>query len=139
VRSQMAEAFLRDYAGNFFNVYSAGLNPKPIHPYTIQVMKEHGIDCSQQVAKSITRFLGRQSFDCVITLSNEAAHYDLTLLPGINNHLHWLFEDPAVCGGTQEEKLNKFREVRDQIEQKLLNWLNQIQPEKIKSYQTIDY
>lgn len=139
VRSQMAEAFLRDYAGNYFSVTSAGVNPKPIHPCTIQVMRERGLDCSRQYAKNITRFLGRQSFDYVITLSNEAASFNLTQLPGINHHFHWLFEDPAAFEGSQEEMLNKFREVRDQIEQVLLNWLNQIRVPELKTYDLLKF
>lgn len=127
VRSQMAEAFLDDYAGKFFNVYSAGVNPKQIHPKTVAVMRERGFDLSKKIAKDVNRYLGRQNFDYIITLSNEAASYNLSPLPGINSHLHWLFEDPAAFIGNEEATLAKFRTVRDQIEEKILAWLNQMQ------------
>jgi len=67
-RSQMAEAFLRRYAGQYFEAYSAGLEPKPIHPYTIQVMDEIGFDISGQTSKGINVCLGKVLFKCLITV-----------------------------------------------------------------------
>ena len=122
-RSQMAEAFLRRYAGEHFEVFSAGLEPKGINPLTIQVMAEIGFDISNQTSKSVTDFLGKVFIQRLITVCDQAEKNCPTAWPGINQRLHWPFEDPAAFEGTQEEKLAKFREVRDQINLKIRSWL----------------
>ncbi len=127
-RSQMAEAYLKYYAGKFFNVYSAGVNPKPLHPLTINIMDERGISLFDQYPKDISIYLGHIPFETIITLSNEAAQFNLSQLSGINDHLHWLFEDPTTFVGSPDLTIQKFREVRDLIEQKILIWLDTLQP-----------
>jgi arsenate reductase len=122
-RSQMAEAFLRKYAGDYFEVHSAGLEPKTINPYTIQVMEELGFDLSQHTAKGITNYLGKVLFQYLITVCDDAEKNCPTTWPGVNTRLHWSFEDPAKFVGTTEEKLAKFRQVRDQIQAKVRAWL----------------
>jgi arsenate reductase len=138
VRSQMGEAFLKYYAGKFFNVYSAGVNPKPLHPITIRIMNERGISLSNQYPKDISIYLGRMPFETIITLSNEAAQYNLSQLSGINEHLHWLFEDPTTFVGSPELTIQKFCEVRDLIEQKILIWLDTIQSPVFSGFFLID-
>ena len=122
-RSQMAEAFLRKYAGDYFEVHSAGLEPKPIHPFTIQVMEEIGFDLSQYTSKGISHYLGKVLFQYLITVCDDAEKNCPTTWPGVNTRLHWSFEDPAKFNGSPEEKLNKFRQVRDQIQAKIQTWL----------------
>jgi arsenate reductase (thioredoxin) len=122
-RSQMAEAFLREYGGDYFEVHSAGLEPKPIHPYTFQVMEEIGFDLSQQTSKGITNYLGKVLFQYLITVCDDAEKNCPTTWPGVNTRLHWSFEDPAKFEGSTEEKLAKFRQVRDQIQAKIRAWL----------------
>lgn len=122
-RSQMAEAFLRDYAGQYFEVYSAGLDPKEINPYTIQVMYEIGVDISGQISKSVRTYLGKALFQYLITVCDDAEKNCPTVWPGINTRLHWHFDDPAKLEGSLEEKLLKFRQVRDQIRAKICVWL----------------
>ncbi|MGD0203801.1 MAG: arsenate reductase ArsC [Candidatus Bathyarchaeia archaeon] len=121
-RSQMAEAFLRKYAGNYFEVYSAGFEPQPIHPYTIKVMRELGYDLSDQYPKDLTQYLGKIHFGIVITVCPKAEKTCPTI-PGVSTRMYWPFEDPAAFQGTEEEKLAKFREVRDQINEKIKTWL----------------
>jgi arsenate reductase len=121
-RSQMAEAFLRKYAGSHFEVYSAGLDPRPIHPYTIEVMRELGYDLSGQYPKELKQYLGSTHFGIVITLCAESEERCPTM-PGVATRLYWPFEDPAAFEGTEEEKLAKFREVRDQVNEKVQAWL----------------
>ena len=121
-RSQMAEAFRRRYAGDHFEVYSAGLEPKGINPYTVQVMNEVGIDLSQHTSKDVFQFLGRVSFGYIITVCSNA-EARCPIFPGISFRFYWPFEDPAALEGTAEEKLAKFREVRDQIDQRIRAWL----------------
>lgn len=124
-RSQMAEAFLRRYAGEHFEVFSAGLEPKPINPLTIQVMAEIGFDISNQTSKSVSVFLGKVLIQRLITVCDQAEKNCPVSWPGVNQKLHWSFEDPAAFEGTQEEKLAKFRQVRDQIDLKIRSWLSE--------------
>ncbi len=123
-RSQMAEAFLRKYAGEYFEVYSAGFDPQPINPLTVTVMNEVGLDLSSHASKDLKQFLGKIHFGIVITVCSNAEEKCPTL-PGISTRMHWPFEDPAKFQGTQEEKLAKFREVRDQINAKIIDWLEE--------------
>lgn len=121
-RSQIAEAFLRKYAGDQFEVYSAGLEPKPIHPLTIRVMEEIGMDMSGQYSKLLAQYLGMIHFGYLITVCSKAED-KCPVFPGMGIRLHWSFDDPAAFEGSEEEKLAMFRRVRDQIDQRVRTWL----------------
>jgi arsenate reductase len=121
-RSQMGEAFLRRYRGDEFEVYSAGLEPKEIHPYTRQVLAEVGIDMAGQYAKSLSEYMGRVHFGYLITVCDRAEQR-CPIFPGMGVRLYWPFEDPAAATGTEKEKLAVFRRVRDEIEARVLEWL----------------
>ncbi len=121
-RSQMAEAFLRKYAGEYFEVYSAGLEPKEINPLTLQVMQEIGFDMSGHTSKDLKQFLGKTHFGYLITVCDRAEQ-NCPIFPGVGTRLHWPFEDPAAFEGTQKEKIAKFREVRDLIDRQMRLWL----------------
>jgi len=121
-RSQMAEALLRYYAGDEFEVYSAGLEPKSIHPLTVQVMQEIGLDLSGQHSKSVAEYLGKIHFGHVVTLCSDADER-CPIFPGVSQRLHWPFEDPAAFEGTEGARLDKFRQVRGQIDKKIRAWL----------------
>lgn len=122
-RSQMAEAFLRKYAGNTLEAHSAGLEPKGVNPLTVQVMHEVGVDISRQTSKGIETYLGKMLFQYLVTVCDDADKNCPTIWPGVNIRLHWSFEDPARFEGTEAEKFAKFREVRDQIEKKVKEWV----------------
>ena len=122
-RSQMAEAFLRKYAGDTFEVHSAGLEPKGLNPLAVQVMNEVGIDISNQTSKGIDTYLGKVLFQYLVTVCDDADKNCPTVWPGVNTRMHWSFEDPARFEGTQEEKLAKLREVRDRIEKRIKEWV----------------
>ena len=122
-RSQMAEAILRRHGGDQFEAYSAGLKPKGIHPLTIQVMKEKGYDLSGQHSKGVGEYLGKVLIQTLITLCDDAEKNCPTIWPGVNTRLHWAFEDPSALEGTDEQKLAKFRQIRDQIEQRVREWV----------------
>jgi arsenate reductase len=127
-RSQMAEAFLRKYSTDQFEVYSAGLEPKPIHPLTYQVMQEVGNNLSGHTSKRITD-LPLREFDTLITVCDDAdKNCPVGLVPS-RDRLHWSFEDPAIFPGSEEERLDKFREVRDLIEKKVLDWVSEKNPD----------
>ena len=122
-RSQMAEAFLRRYAGDRFEAHSAGLEPKGLNPLTVRVMNEVGIDVSSQQSKGVDTYLGKLLFQYLITVCDDADKNCPTVWPGVNKRMHWSFQDPAAFEGTEEDKLAKFREVRNLIEKKIKEWL----------------
>ena len=122
-RSQMAEAFIRKYADDRFEAHSAGLEPKGLNPLTVKVMGEVGIDISGQASKGVDTYLGKILFQYLVTVCDDADRNCPTVWPGVNTRMHWSFQDPAATDGSEEEKLAKFREVRDLIEAKIKNWL----------------
>ncbi|HCE17112.1 MAG TPA: arsenate reductase ArsC [Anaerolinea thermolimosa] len=122
-RSQMAEAFLRQYAGDFFEVHSAGFEPRGIHPFTIKVMEEVGFDLSEHTSKGVERYLGKTLVQVLITVCDKAEKNCPTVWPGVHQRLHWSFEDPAAFEGSDAEKLARFRTVRDEIDRKIRTWL----------------
>lgn len=125
-RSQMAEAFLRKHASNRFLAYSAGLEPSIIHPYTIRVLQEVGIDTSAQFSKPLTKYLNSPIFDYIITVCS-AAEERCPVFPGSGTRLHWHFDDPASFEGDAQAKLEKFRETRDEINAAIQAWLQTIE------------
>ena len=112
-RSQMAEGLLKSLYGEFYDVYSAGSNPSTINPYAVKVMTEIGIDISDYRSKSIKEFMW-VTFDYVITLCGVEGE-GCPFFPGGENYLHKSFEDPAALTGTENDKLDAFRMIRDQI------------------------
>jgi arsenate reductase len=122
-RSQMAEAFLREYGGDRFEAYSAGLEPSVIHPYTRRVMEEVGLDLGGQHSKDLADYMGKVHFGYLITVCADAEERCPSVFPRMSQRLHWPFEDPAAFEGSEEEKLAKFREVRDQIDRRIQEWL----------------
>jgi arsenate reductase len=127
-RSQMAEAFLRKYGGADFEAYSAGIEPRDIHPYTERVMEEVGISLSGHSSKHVKEYMGRMNFAYVIILCEEAEKQCPTTFPGITQRLTWSFEDPSAVEKSEDKKLMKFREVRDKIEHRIKSWLSEKQP-----------
>ncbi len=121
-RSQMGEALLRKYAYERFDIFSAGLDPSIINPYTIQVLNEIGIDASNQYAKPLSKYAGKKDFDYLIIVCSDADKR-CPVIPGVGKRIHWPFEDPAAFEGRDADKTTKFREVRDQIEEKITAWL----------------
>jgi arsenate reductase len=124
-RSQMAEAFLRKYGSDEYIAFSAGLEPEGIHPFTIKVMEEIGISMEGHFAKPFSDYMGKERFAFLITVCAQAEVNCPKAFPGVAIRLHWPFDDPAEAEGTEEEKLQKFRDVRDQIEQMIKDWLTE--------------
>ena len=114
-RSQMAEGFLKDFDNNLA-VFSAGTKPShEVHPKAIQVMEELGIDLSKNLPENVDLYLN-QAFDYVITVCGGAKETCPTFNGKVAKHLHIGFEDPADATGTEDEILNEFRRIRDEIE-----------------------
>jgi arsenate reductase len=112
-RSQMAEGLLKHLAGDRFEAMSAGTEATRVRPLAIRAMEEVGIDISHQESKTLDRYLG-EPFDHVITVCDDA-NEACPFFPGAANRLHWSFEDPSKAEGTEEERLEVFRSVRDRI------------------------
>lgn len=122
-RSQMAEAFLKQLAGDRFQVESAGLEPGKLNPLVVEAMKEVGIDISQNKTKSVFDMHSQgKTYDYVITVCDESESKACPTFPGGAEKLHWGFEDPSRLEGTDEEKLSKIRITRDQIKNRIENW-----------------
>jgi arsenate reductase len=122
----MAEAFLRKYGGDEFEAYSAGLDPKGIHPYTERVMEEIGVSLSSQYSKPLKEYMGKVHFGYLITMCEDAEKNCPTAFPGLDQRIDWSFEDPSALVGSEDEKLAKFREVRNRIEQRIKIWLAEV-------------
>jgi arsenate reductase len=123
-RSQMAEAFLREYAGDSYEAHSAGLRPKGINPYTIRVMEESGISLDGQRSKDLKEYLANASFNYFFTVCNYAEeNCPRAFLMSAGRHYHWDFEDPAAFEGSDKAKLQKFRDIRDQVSAQIKSWL----------------
>jgi arsenate reductase len=120
-RSQMAEAFLRTLAGDRFEVASAGTEATRVHPLAIRAMAEVGTDLSGHTSKSLERFLG-QPWDYVITVCDSASE-SCPAFPARTTRLHWSLTDPSKATGTEEERLETFRRVRDEISRRIRAWL----------------
>ena len=112
-RSQMAEGLPRRFAGDRFEVVSAGTEATHVRPLAVRAMDELGIDISGQESKTLKQYLG-QPFDYVITVCDEA-NEACPFFPYARQRLHWSLPDPAAAEGTEEECLEVFRSVRDRL------------------------
>ncbi len=125
-RSQMAEAFLKSFDSSL-DVHSAGTFPaKKVHPKSVQVMKEIGLDISKNSPKLVGDFL-QDEFDYVITVCDDARQTCPAFLGKVKHRLHYGFEDPADAEGGDEEVLAKFREIRDKIKIKFSEFYQNIE------------
>jgi len=122
-RSQIAEAFLKKYAGDRYEVFSAGLGPGPMNPLTTKVMEEKGISMKDHYSKGIDGFVG-YDFGFVIVVCSKAEAV-CPVFPAPCIRLFWPFDDPEDAKGSEEKKLVKFREIRDQIDAKISQWLEE--------------
>jgi arsenate reductase len=120
-RSQMAEGFLRQLAGDRFEVASAGTEATRVHPLAIRAMRDVGFDISLHTSKTVDSLLDRP-WDYVITVC-DSANERCPLFPGRTTRLHWSFDDPSQATGTEDERLDTFRRVRDEIQTRLGAWL----------------
>ncbi|MCP9484857.1 MAG: MerR family transcriptional regulator [Gaiellaceae bacterium MAG52_C11] len=116
-RSQIAEALLDRFGEPDFAAWSAGTRPKEVHPLTVRILAEVGIDWSDARAKPVAEFLDRR-LDYVITLSNSARE-ECPTLPGRHSSLHWHLDDPAEIDGAEETRLEAFRATRTELSVRL--------------------
>src|SRR5436190_6384843 len=119
-RSQMAAAMMNHTCGEFFATESAGLEPGIINPLVIEVLQEVGIDISKNKTQRVFDvWKSGQIFQFVITVCSEAEAERCPIFPGVTVRLHWPFDDPSKFTGTHEERLERTRTVRQQIQDKI--------------------
>ncbi|MHB1177424.1 MAG: arsenate reductase ArsC [Daejeonella sp.] len=120
-RSQMAEGYLRFFAGDLAQIYSAGIETHGVNPRAVQIMAEDGIDISKHTSNNVDEYL-QIPFDHVITVcdnANEACPF----FPGSVKRYHQNFPDPAKATGSGEEIMNEFQRVRDLIKSYSANFI----------------
>lgn len=120
-RSQMAEGFLRAMAGDRFGAGSAGTEKTSVNPLAIRAMAELGIDLGGHTSK-LYADVASGPWDYLITVCDDA-NERCPWVPGSVKRLHWSFPDPSRATGSEEERLAVFRRVRDQIQERLTDWL----------------
>lgn len=128
-RSQMAEGFARALGKGLIEAYSAGLMAAGVHPRAIAVMKEIGIDISRQRSKEIDADLLR-TVDIVITLCGNAEE-SCPWTPQAIKRLHWPIQDPVGTMGTEEEIMTEFRRARDEIKDKIEDFIRDLNKSKL--------
>ncbi len=96
-----------------------------MNPYTERVMNEIGIGLNGQWSKSVSEYMGKKHFGYLITVCDDAEERCPATFPGVGQRLHWSFEDPAAFVGSDDDTLRKFREIRDQIEQRIKEWVKE--------------
>ena len=125
-RSQMAEEYLKKFAGDQFETESAGFEPSEINPFVVEAMKEEGIDLSRKQTQSVFELYKAQKFyGYVVTVCDRAKEKDCPLFPGLVKRIHWDLEDPAQFTGTDSEKLELVKELRDKIKKLVHEFINE--------------
>jgi arsenate reductase len=140
-RSQIAEGLLRHFYGDRYEAYSAGATPTKIHPLAVKVLEEIGIDISEQSSKSILEFKGRD-IDLVVTVCKNTPNLSCPFcstpgvvgrpaiiketLPGAKRFVEHGFSDPSDVDGSEEERVEAFRETRDEIKKWVLDYFSSL-------------
>ena len=120
-RSQMAEAYLKKFGGETFFAESAGLEAGKLNPLAVEVMKEEGIDISENKTKDVFEFFKEgRLYNYVVTVCDEGSAAKCPVFPGVHKKINWSFDDPSQFTGTNEEKLAATRIVRDRIREAVI-------------------
>ena len=124
-RSQMAEAFLNQLGAGEYVAESAGIESGKLNPLVVRSMAEVGIDMSGNKTKTVADVLGEgRVYDTVITVCDAANAERCPVFPGRVKRLAWFFDDPSALQGTEEEKLARIAEIREQIREKVREYLS---------------
>lgn len=122
-RSQMAEAFLNHHCGQRFEAHSAGIDPGKLNPIVVEAMRDRGIDISGNSTKSVfDLFKSGTLFEYVITVCDETSAERCPIFPGVTKRVHWSFPDPSAIQASPAEKLQLTKDIREVIEQKIVEW-----------------
>lgn len=120
----MAEAFLKKYGSEFFEVESAGIEPGTLNPYVVRVLREEGIDITGKKTQSAFEFQrhGKQ-YDYVITVCDETSAEQCPVFPGKHERIHWGFPDPSKFRGSDEEIIERVTEIKELIKEKIIGFV----------------
>ena len=118
-RSQIAEGVMRKLAGDKFDVFSAGSHPSLVHPMSIKVMKEVGIDITTHTSDPISKFLSK-NINTVVTVCDNADKV-CPVFPGEVDRIHWSIEDPFKGWGLHSDDLVNFRKTREDLTERIKN------------------
>jgi arsenate reductase len=126
-RSQMAAAWLNDICGDHFEAESAGLEPGQLNPLAVQAMDEVGIDISNNKTQAVFDcFKSGDLYAYAITVCDESEAAGCPIFAGVTKRLHWSFPDPSAIAGTQQERLQDMRKVRDDIQARIKSWCEEV-------------
>jgi arsenate reductase len=132
-RSQMAEAWLNQICGEYFEAQSAGLEPGTLNPLAVKVMAEVGIDISKKKTQAVFDvFKSGQLFAYVITVCDETSAEKCPIFPGPATRLHWTFPDPSQVQGSEAVKLEQVRAIRDEIRGQIEQWCDEACPQTLR-------
>ena len=119
-RSQMAAAWLNRICADEFEAHSAGLEPGKLNPLAVEAMREVGVDISRNKTQAVFDvFKTGTFFPYVITVCDESEAAGCPIFPGVTKRLHWSFPDPSALPGTEQERLQGTRKIRDQIRKRI--------------------
>lgn len=131
-RSQLAEGLLRHRAGDLCDAYSGGTDPRPLNPLTVRVLEEMGLSAAGLRVKRAESLAG-VVFEYVIALAGGTAWTCVANWPGEPKRLFWTFENPAMCDDADDEPLERFREVRDQIDARVQRWVGELRSAAVRA------
>ncbi len=125
-RSQIAEEYLRRFAGELLEVESAGLEPGSLNPHVVEALREEGIDISGKSTRSVfDLFRQGRSYEYVITVCDRKAEENCPVFPGQTIRLSWPFADPSAFRGSEAEIMERVREVRDRIRERVRHFVEE--------------
>lgn len=123
----MAAALLNQRCGDFFEADSAGLEPGKLNPLVVELLAEIGIDISRNKTQAVFDvFKSGQLFAYVITVCDESEAAGCPIFPGVTTRLHWSFPDPSKLTGSNQERLEGTRKIRDQIRDRIEVWCDEV-------------
>lgn len=131
-RSQMAEAFLNELAGEAFEAESAGFEPGKLNPLAVEVMSEIGIDISQNSTDSVFEFFKQgKRYNYIITVCDEGSAEKCPIFPGVTHRINWSFKDPSSLEGSYDVKLSATKAVRDSIKEHIEEFVKLVESNKL--------
>ncbi len=126
-RSQMAAAYLKQIAGDRFDVESAGLEPGKLNPLAVAAMRDDGIDISHNGTQSVFElYKSGRLFEYVVSVCDAASAERCPVFPGVTKRMSWSFADPSAFTGTEAERLARTIGVRDEIRAKVREWVDEV-------------
>lgn len=133
-RSQIAQALLKKYGGNLFEVESAGFEPSSLNPLAIDILKnEENIDISNNQTNEVFDFFRQgKHFNFVIAVCDEGNAQKCPIFPGLNYRLHWSFPDPSLLQGDENEKYQQIKEIYISIKQEVLKFIELVKENQLK-------